>query len=887
MEYSDFEPTLLHWGDEKESPSTEEELNLPPSSSDGNGTTSNSSNASPSLSTDTNSSEALNNPPPVPNPLQQDPIKTHDQSTTNPSSAMPSESLQAIPREDTMKASKEGPSQSEAASPSTAAINQPSSITAPVSSQLFNHPSILNPHLLLTQGILPWDPSQLVANQVLEALGSSLPNSQPLTNPHEESSSAGAGANVSIAPGDGSAVQVCETNIPAPVPSTTDHAKQSTTTTTTDETVAESTLSYNPTGQSGQFPPWMQAAAAAATVASTDGINSSLIAMPPGPIHPLSSNVIPDANASAPSSTMIIPNSTSSAPMPSTTKETSSKRRKKRKATPPVAGKQDQATNGAPPFYLFDAPCELRHNFLQAQQKYKIEPSAPDSNAYHYNMAVNGIHQQANAQVNPILPTSPKNPCTESSGTTTTTIDGRSVQLLDGRHKNKAKPGNERNEREQQRAQKITELIEKLRLTMVHGGWKREMKSKYQTLSTCAEYVKHLKQINKDKEALVEKAKSDLDALQRSSDFESVTSSLTEEPTAATGKGHQAIVSTSDEDYPETPVTKVSTGNKGNNGTQHNSLDCEEYRRSGKKARSEKDTVNSEESALCTSSGNESGNSKMSSNISDLTDSNKGSSSDGKGSSGSSDGKGSTGSSEGKVSTETNQSSLTNENCTGNENKSSNKSVSSTAVVVSGIESKSFRHGHADVVVKDRSANARRKKAKRRNESTSLDADFVLNYEEVFLTSNIPQCIATPAGRIVSCNTIFRTLTGLTEEDVKRITIFSFVKAEKLSKLFELVSEALRDEKEDSDEKVGDSNKPVTTVTLPCISFPKQVKKLDSLFLHVSFMPDKDPMKRCIHCLFSDTQVTNGEIRCISQELLSTIFSVNNSSSRCYPQSIK
>ena len=276
----------------------------------------------------------------------------------------------------------------------------------------------------------------------------------------------------------------------------------------------------------------------------------------------------------------------------------------------------------------------------------------------------------------------------------------------------------------------------------------------------CAEYVKHLKQINEDKEALVEKAKSDLEALQRSSDFESVTSSLTEEPTAATEKGHQASVSTSDEDYPETPVTKVSTGNKGNDETQHSGLDCEGYRRGGKKARSEKDTVNSEESALCTSSGNESGNSKMSSNISDLTDSNKGSSSDGKGSTGSSDGKGSTGSSEGKVS---NESSLTNQNCTGNENKSSSKSVSSTAVVVSGIESKSFRHGHADVVVKDRSANSSRRKAKRRNESTSLDADFLLNYEEVFLTSNIPQCIATPAGRIVSCKfyTVSILLSGI------------------------------------------------------------------------------------------------------------------------------
>jgi hypothetical protein len=41
-----------------------------------------------------------------------------------------------------------------------------------------------------------------------------------------------------------------------------------------------------------------------------------------------------------------------------------------------------------------------------------------------------------------------------------------------------------RNEREQQRAAKISEVIDKLRNTMVQGGWKVEMKSKYQVLST-------------------------------------------------------------------------------------------------------------------------------------------------------------------------------------------------------------------------------------------------------------------------------------------------------------------------------------------------------------------------------------------------------------------
>jgi hypothetical protein len=69
---------------------------------------------------------------------------------------------------------------------------------------------------------------------------------------------------------------------------------------------------------------------------------------------------------------------------------------------------------------------------------------------------------------------------------------------------------------------------------------------------------------------------------------------------------------------------------------------------------------------------------------------------------------------------------------------------------------------------------------------------------------------------------------------VKRITVFSIVQADKLSSLFELVSEALRDEKGETKDTCEESSKSVTTVTLPCVAFPKQVKDLGSLFMHVS-----------------------------------------------------
>ena len=125
-----------------------------------------------------------------------------------------------------------------------------------------------------------------------------------------------------------------------------------------------------------------------------------------------------------------------------------------------------------PPFYLFDAPCELRANFLQAQRQNAM-PNFQDSNSFHYGIAVNGFHPQVNSQVNPIMP---------ASLGAAVLPNGKRVELIDGRHKHGRK-SSQRNEREQQRAQKITELIDKLRNTMEEGGWRVEMKSKYQILS--------------------------------------------------------------------------------------------------------------------------------------------------------------------------------------------------------------------------------------------------------------------------------------------------------------------------------------------------------------------------------------------------------------------
>jgi hypothetical protein len=123
-------------------------------------------------------------------------------------------------------------------------------------------------------------------------------------------------------------------------------------------------------------------------------------------------------------------------------------------------------TDSVPPFMLFDAPVELRTNFLASQRMYNM-PLYQDCNTVHYGMAVNGFHPQLNAQLNPVTSAASSYPL---------------VKLIDGRS-NKPKAWRERNEREQKRAQKITELIESLRSSMEKDGWKVEIKSKYHTLS--------------------------------------------------------------------------------------------------------------------------------------------------------------------------------------------------------------------------------------------------------------------------------------------------------------------------------------------------------------------------------------------------------------------
>ena len=144
----------------------------------------------------------------------------------------------------------------------------------------------------------------------------------------------------------------------------------------------------------------------------------------------------------------------------------------------------DQPGSNTPPFYLFDAPVELRANFMQNQKRLGL-PIHHDPNSYHFGKSVRGFHPQQlmnQQQVAAMMA------ATASGSQQPTRIPDGNVQLIDARHGNiRSYPsGTVKNEREQKRAAKITELIDRIRQDMEEGGWQVEMPSKFHIL---AKYV--------------------------------------------------------------------------------------------------------------------------------------------------------------------------------------------------------------------------------------------------------------------------------------------------------------------------------------------------------------------------------------------------------------
>lgn len=511
-------------------------------------------------------------------------------------------------------------------------------------------------------------------------------------------------------------------------------------------------------------------------------------------------------------------------------------------ATSTKEDKSVQNQNQPPPFHLFDATCELRNNFALAQKAMNL-PQMQDNNSFHYGMAVNGFHPQLNAQHNPITPLSSS--CTLPN-----------VKLLDVRSTRdagkKAKP--DRNEREQQRAHKITELIKELRGTMIRGGWKIEMKSKFQTLSSCADYMKHLIKLTKEKQIAVQKAQADLTARQqkleeetalqefRSDRDDSVTSDVT--------------MTTSTQNYSTEESSNLTSIESDGRKKRKNapSGNC-----SPKDGQVEKKCKTN--SSGGNSSGNDSGNDGSNQNISSLDQSTSGGQR------------------------------IKQEVTSDDNGNSSEGTASSNAAVVSGIGSDGTHQKHLDSIIRVKGKSSSRKRQLIRKEKTSLDSDFELNYQEVFLASNVPQLIATTSGRIVTCNKFFYRVTGLTQYEVKQVTIFSLVQFDMLPFLYGFVAERLREvppkqasesdtsASEGKEEKPKNLDKPrstsAKTITLPAVKFPKRMTpSKNPLFITLTFMIDKDPSKCCIHCAVTDTIAgTDGKVGLVTSELLNTMYS--------------
>ena len=179
-------------------------------------------------------------------------------------------------------------------------------------------------------------------------------------------------------------------------------------------------------------------------------------------------------------------------------------------------------------------------------------------------------------------------------------------------------------------------------------------------------------------------------------------------------------------------------------------------------------------------------------------------------------------------------------------------SISSDAAVASQKSSgdhQETQHTHnlKDVVVD----HSKRLLNKRSPEDTLNTRRFGgVNFEEIFGMSNVPQVIATTSGKVVAWNKCFLKATGIRRSEVERMTIFSLVKPDQLSRFFEIVSHVLKvdssgegentssGEDGDTSHKCGTEGVPkpdYAAMTLPCIDFPAMRRRRENAPCSSSF----------------------------------------------------
>lgn len=491
----------------------------------------------------------------------------------------------------------------------------------------------------------------------------------------------------------------------------------------------------------------------------------------------------------------------------------------------------------------------------------------------HYGMAVNGFHPQVNAQVNPpVLPlpntTISQNHTSGKDGTGT----GSSPQISGISGSNGGDPSANtrptgRNAREAERAQKITQLITDLRVHMQEGGWKAEMKSKYQTLNQCKEYIAFLQQSHKAKEAEIAQTRKLVEerAMPCASQPCSVTSNMSDITARSSSQDH----SSSSDQGSITSRESQGDNRKRSTSDMTNGMTTPHQSKRPKKDQPDAKAANSSSTESLTSDDDKSPSvknfayDKTASSVSDITDSNRSST---------------------KGTASENRS---NETSSGGFDDSVS-SISSTAAVVRGRLGGSLNSSHAanrwgSQGLKTSSqrvlpsikggpaafqhAQARenvmevevKKSSRRRKQPEGHD----LNYKEVFLKSRVPQLIASLNGRVVVWNSSFLRATGLAEEDVRNLTIFSIVRSDQLSSVYQMAARALAEK--EGGRPGGTPASGVDTsmteewesITLNCIPFVDKNKKTgeqrkthnpNSLLMTVALMEDANDDQRCFHC---------------------------------------
>lgn len=623
-------------------------------------------------------------------------------------------------------------------------------------------------------------------------------------------------------------------------------------------------------------------------------------------VGPVSSN--PPGVAALPAAASLVPQHQLQPPKPSST-------------TPPTGGvffnnnpasaapssniqQQQQASasdaSDLPPFLLFDAPIELRANFMAAQRAHGLPP-LQDTNTAHYQQPPQQQQQPVEQHQQP-------------------QVARKQPRLVDGRHGYINKK--DRNVREQKRTQKIADLIDQVRrridllcwtdshilvaaprengegrmgigseikvphtffVSAIHRLRRHHVRTHRVFLLSlsCAEYVKHLVQVNKEKEKALEKIKRDLEekrrkmeedkqSQQNSSDPESTTSTLTVSSTEDNNVKKRAH---DDTDGDSDPARKKQYTMRNNSSNINTGQDSSQETSSSANSDPARDGQSVEVNRMATSS------------ISDLTDSNKeGSSSEGNSSDQQQDKK---------------VAAITKEGGDAQNNNNPGSIVSDAAVApgVVGSHVEVIRPTDVSIVFSNggnsRNADAGQGRGVHHSESTteagsSSSSSFELDYKEVFLKSNVPQIISTTSGRIIAWNDFFLRATGLQTDAVSRLTIFSLVRSNKLANLFDIVAASLRTE--DGEMSSGSNSTTASThataasnasskqahftaITLPCTNFCRDAAIAKPLYMTVTLMRDEDPRKRCFHCVFTDCPGTNGMLGMVTPELLSKLFS--------------